>query len=84
MASVARVGGKWNVVLGAVAPIPWVAKASNDILGNKDITDALAAEAADAAVKDAQPMKENGYKVQLIKVAVKRALLAAAGKELPQ
>ena len=29
----------------------------------------------------ARPLSQNGYKVQLVKVAVQRALLAAAGKE---
>ena len=32
------------------------------------------------AVEGAQPLSQNDYKVQLAKVAVKRALLAAAGK----
>ena len=35
-------------------------------------------EAAEAAVKGATPLSRNGYKVQLAKVAVKRAILAAA------
>ena len=35
---------------------------------------------AKAAVSGAKPLSENGYKVQLAKVAVKRALLEAVGK----
>ena len=32
------------------------------------------------AVKDAKPLSQNGYKVRLAQVAVKRAILIAAGK----
>ena len=39
--------------------------------------------AADAAVKDAKPMTENGYKVQIARTAVKRAILKAAGLSVP-
>jgi xanthine dehydrogenase YagS FAD-binding subunit len=83
MACVACVGGTWRVCLGAVAPIPWLSKPAMEVLGNKDITPALAAEAGDAAARDADPMTENEYKVQLVKVATKRALLTAAGLEVP-
>ena len=33
-----------------------------------------------AAVSKARPLSQNGYKIKLAGVAVKRALLAAAGK----
>ena len=45
------------------------------------IDEASAEHAAAAAVEGAQPLSQNEYKVQLAKVAVKRALLAAVGKE---
>lgn len=83
MASAARVDGKWRVCLGAVAPIPWLSKPAMDVLGSSDITPDLAAKAGEAAAEEAQPMSQNAYKAQLIKVAVKRALLAAAGVEAP-
>ena len=35
--------------------------------------------AAEAAIKAAQPLSRNGYKVQIAKAAVKRAILQAAG-----
>jgi CO/xanthine dehydrogenase FAD-binding subunit len=54
-----------------------------DVLGDKDITPELAAAAGEAAVEDAVPMTDNEFKVQLVKVAVKRALLTAAGLEVP-
>jgi CO/xanthine dehydrogenase FAD-binding subunit len=54
-----------------------------DVLGNKDITAELAADAALAAVKDAEPMTDNEFKIQLAKVATQRALMLAAGLEVP-
>ncbi|MEX0611747.1 MAG: FAD binding domain-containing protein [Pirellulales bacterium] len=83
MACVARLAGGWRVCLGAVAPIPWLSEPAMKVLGNKDITPELAAAAGDAAVEDAEPMTDNEFKVQLVKVALKRALLTAAGLEVP-
>jgi xanthine dehydrogenase YagS FAD-binding subunit len=45
----------------------------------KRIDEALAAQAAEAAVRDAKPLQHNGYKVPLLQAAVRRALLAAGG-----
>jgi xanthine dehydrogenase YagS FAD-binding subunit len=72
--------GSARVVLGHVAPKPWVAADAEQFLAGKSITEDVAAQAGDAAVKQAKPLSQNEYKVQLAKVAVKRALLAASGK----
>jgi xanthine dehydrogenase YagS FAD-binding subunit len=69
-----------RIVMGHVAPTPWAASAAEKSLVGKSIDEASAEKAAEEAVRDAQPLSQNGYKVQLAKVAVKRALLAAAGK----
>lgn len=70
-----------KVVLGQVAPVPWVAEeAAGEILGRR-VTVELADAAGEAAVSRATPLSENEYKVQLAKVAVKRAILLAAGHE---
>jgi len=69
-----------RIVMGHVAPIPWAASAAEHSLTGKSIDEATAAKAAEEAVQGAQPLSQNGYKVQLAKVAVKRALLAAAEK----
>ena len=69
-----------RIVMGHVAPIPWTASAAEHSLVGKSIDEASAQSAADTAVEGAQPLSQNGYKVQLAKVAVKRALLAAAEK----
>ena len=81
MASAARIRGTWRICLGAVAPIPWLSQPAMKILGDREMTVALAEQAADAAVEGAAPMTDNGYKIKLVKVTVKRCLLAAAGLE---
>jgi xanthine dehydrogenase YagS FAD-binding subunit len=83
MACAARMKDGWRVCLGAVAPIPWLSKPAMEKLGDSDITPELAAAAGEAAAADADPMTDNEYKVQLVKVAAKRALLTAAGLEVP-
>jgi len=70
-----------RIVLGHVAPIPWVAEDAAKSLVGQPLNAESAEKAGAAAVAGAQPLSQNGYKVQLAKVAVKRALLAAAGKE---
>jgi xanthine dehydrogenase YagS FAD-binding subunit len=68
-----------RVVLGHVAPKPWPAADAEKSLAGKSISESTAAQAGDAAAQSATPLSRNGYKVQLVRVAVKRALLAAAG-----
>lgn len=67
-----------RIVLGHVAPIPWQAKDAAKELTGKAIGESVAADAGKAAVQGAKPLSQNGYKVKLAQVAVKRALLAAA------
>ena len=66
-----------KVVLGHVAPTPYDAAAAADALKGKSITPETAEAAGKAAVQGAKPLSQNGYKVQLASVAVKRALLDA-------
>lgn len=76
-------GTKWNVVMGAVAPIPWRAgKAEEALKDAKEITPELAEKAADAALDGAQPMTQNAWRLKLARAAVRRALLLADGKEI--
>lgn len=74
--------GSARVVLGHVAPKPHVAREAEAFLAGKAITEETAEQAGAAAVKDAKPLSKNEYKVQLTKIAVKRALLQAAGKSV--
>jgi len=68
-----------RIVLGHVAPTPWVAADAEKFLVGKSLNADVAEEAGKTAVSGARPLSGNGYKVQLAKVAVKRALMAAAG-----
>jgi xanthine dehydrogenase YagS FAD-binding subunit len=70
-----------RIVLGQVAPTPWVSREAADALVGRVLTPDLAREAGDAAVLSATPLSNNGYKVQLARVAVQRAILLAAGWE---
>lgn len=67
-----------RVVLGHVAPVPWPSPEAERVLVGKTISEDLALEAGKAAVSRAAPLSRNGYKVQLARVAVKRAILQAA------
>ncbi len=70
-----------RVCAGAVAPTPWPLPAVAEALKGVTITDEAALKAACAkAAAGAKSMSENAYKLKLLPVAVKRALLRAAGK----
>jgi xanthine dehydrogenase YagS FAD-binding subunit len=66
-----------RIVLGAAAPVPWRAAAAEQAIAGRRIDAALAAAAAKLAVAGARPLSKNGYKLQLLEVAVRRTLLAA-------
>jgi len=78
-------GGKWNVVLGGVAPVPWRAAKAEEVLGKSATVDAgLAERAADAALDKAEPMSQNAWRKSLARAVVRRALLLADGKEIDE
>ncbi len=70
-----------RIVLGHVAPTPWLShEAARAILG-RAINAETARAAGEAAVASATPLAGNRYKVQLASVSVQRAILLAAGQE---
>ena len=72
--------GIWKdvrIVLGGVATSPYRSREAEDLLRSKQISEAGAAEAAEAALQLAKPLKMNGYKVELQDPG--RALLSLAG-----
>jgi xanthine dehydrogenase YagS FAD-binding subunit len=69
-----------RVWLGSVAPTPLRAAAAEGVLVGKRFDEALARKAGDAAAEGATPLPGNAYKVALVKVAVRRALLDAWGR----
>lgn len=75
-------GGKASDVrlcLGHVAPTPLEVKKAAQSLEGQTITEETATKAGEIAAEGTRPLAQNVYKVQLIKVAVKRAILKAAG-----
>lgn len=67
-----------RVVMGYVAPVPWPSPEAEQVLTGEPVTEDTAQKAAEAALKNARPLSHNAYKVQLARVAVKRAILKAA------
>ena len=64
-----------RIWLGGVAPTPWRAEAAERIWATGgQLTDETIAAAAEAAVAGATPLPGNAYKVDLVKVVVRRAL----------
>lgn len=68
-----------RVVLGQVAPRPWESREASECLIGQPINPDSAETAGRLAVAAASPLKDNQFKVQLAAVAVKRAILKAAG-----
>ncbi|HXZ19466.1 MAG TPA: FAD binding domain-containing protein [Candidatus Acidoferrales bacterium] len=69
-----------RIVMGHVAPVPWRSPEAEHALAGKAFGAEAAAKAGEAAVRGSHPLSGNKYKVQLARVAVKRAILAA-GRE---
>ena len=72
-------GGKLtsaSIVLGGVAPIPWRATASENLLAGASTGDAVVRKAADASTEGAVPLLENGYKLPLTRNLVWKTLTA--------
>jgi xanthine dehydrogenase YagS FAD-binding subunit len=68
-----------KIVLGHVAPTPHIADAASAALNDRPVNETNATNAARAATQGAKPLTQNGYKVKLAEVAVKRAILLAGG-----
>ncbi len=66
-----------RVVLGHVAPVPWPSPEAEQSLNGKQPSEDGADAAGQAAVAKATPLSKNAYKVQLARIAVKRAVLRA-------
>jgi xanthine dehydrogenase YagS FAD-binding subunit len=71
-----------RIALGGVATVPWRATAAEAMLKGKPIDETTVKAAADAAFTDAQPREHNGFKVELGKRTLTRALRQAAAMEV--
>ena len=67
-----------RLALGCVAAMPWQVNEANAFLEGKAPTDETAAGAAEILLRDAEAREQNGYKIPIAKVLVKRALAALA------
>lgn len=65
-----------RIALGAVAPTPVRAAETEAFLKGKILDEKTAAEAAELAVKDCIPLVENEYKINLLKVLLRRNLIS--------
>jgi len=67
-----------RIMLGAVATVPLRAAAAEQALIGRRLDDATAETVANAAVAGAQPLSENGYKVELLRTLLRRTLRSLA------
>jgi xanthine dehydrogenase YagS FAD-binding subunit len=68
-----------RIVLGSSAPVPFRSKNAEQVLVNKTINKETAMKAAEAAIKNAEPLSQNGYKVPLLKTIVYRTICHTVG-----
>jgi xanthine dehydrogenase YagS FAD-binding subunit len=67
-----------RVFLSGAAPVPWRSRAVEQAINGQRLDDATIAEAAEAVVREADPLNENAYKLNLFKGVVEEQLNAAA------
>lgn len=76
-----RAGARVNrasVILGAAAPVPFRASAVERAVTGRVLSEEIVRTAAQAALREATPLSENGYKLPIFETLLRRALLAAA------
>lgn len=64
-----------SIVLGGVAPIPWRLPAVESLLQGKRLTAELARDAGQLAIREAQPLGKNAYKLPLTAATVEQTLM---------
>jgi xanthine dehydrogenase YagS FAD-binding subunit len=67
-----------RIALGGVATKPWRARAAEALLAGRPPVPATFVAAADEALAGARPLQQNGFKIELAKRTVVRALHTAA------
>jgi xanthine dehydrogenase YagS FAD-binding subunit len=68
-----------SVILGAAAPTPWRSREAEAVLIGRAPTPSAIRQAVDAALADAMPLSDNGYKVALFRGLLTGALEKVAG-----
>jgi xanthine dehydrogenase YagS FAD-binding subunit len=72
-----------RIALGGVSTVPWRARAAEVALQGKRIDSASATAASEAAFAGAQAREHNAFKISLGRSTLERALVEAAGMEIP-
>jgi len=67
-----------RLVLSGAAPVPWRCIGAEEILKGRPLNQERAAMAAAAAVKNAEPMEQNEYKIALFRGLIEQQLIAIA------
>jgi xanthine dehydrogenase YagS FAD-binding subunit len=62
------------IVIGGIAPSPYIAVEAEDMTTGKKLDARLISRVAEVSLKGARPLPLNGYKIDLAKALVKRAL----------
>jgi xanthine dehydrogenase YagS FAD-binding subunit len=65
-----------RIFLSGAAPVPWRAKAAEDVIVGTNLDAATIDKAAAATVEGAEPLEQNGYKVPLFEGLMKEQLEA--------
>jgi xanthine dehydrogenase YagS FAD-binding subunit len=68
-----------RLALGAVAPVPWRARRAEQILTGRPATAEWFGRAVDAELAEAAPLRDNAFKVTLVRNIVVRMLSELAG-----
>jgi xanthine dehydrogenase YagS FAD-binding subunit len=69
---------KARVVFGGAAPVSWRSKEVEEVITGRHLDAETVNRAAAAAVKNAQPLKHNGYKIPLFRGMIEEELRAMA------
>ncbi len=63
-----------RIVMGGIAPFPYVTDKTEEMINGKGLDPKLISRVAEASIDGARPLPQNGYKIDLAKALVKRAL----------
>ena len=69
-----------RIALGGVAAYPWRVEKAEKIVEGRKLDAGVAAEAAAAAVEGAMPLRDNAYKLEIVKGAMEESLLDLSSK----
>jgi xanthine dehydrogenase YagS FAD-binding subunit len=65
-----------RILLGGVGPYPWRIEAAENLLTGRKLDRETAASAAAAAISGASPLRDNAYKLEMVKGAVEESIAA--------